>query len=59
MNQLWIAAKRDLEEVKAHLRAKEREREDLSEGEGVEIKVGREHTGGDPLRCLSPERMPP
>jgi len=50
MNQLWIAAKRDLEEVKAHLRAKEREREDLSEGEGVEIKVGCGHTGGDALR---------
>jgi hypothetical protein len=47
MNQLWIAAKRDLEEVKAHLRAKEREREDLSEGEGVEIKVGKEHTQVD------------
>lgn len=39
LNELWLAAKRDLEEVRARLRAKEREREELSEAEAVEIKV--------------------
>jgi growth arrest-specific protein 8 len=39
LNELWISAKKDLEEVKASLRAKEREKDDLADAQNVEIKV--------------------
>ena len=39
LNLLWVAAKKELEDAKSRLRAKEREREDLAEAEGVELKV--------------------
>lgn len=36
---LWMGAKKDLEDAKSRLRAKEREREDAGEAQTVEIKV--------------------
>lgn len=39
LNQMWITAKKELEEAKSRLRGKEREREDLGEAEAVELKV--------------------
>lgn len=39
LHELWLAAKKESEETKARLRAKERERDDLAEAHAVEIKV--------------------
>ena len=39
LNQLWVEAKRDLEEVREDARKKESEKEELAEAQAVEIKV--------------------
>jgi hypothetical protein len=40
LNQLWIVAKRDMDDKKLALRSRRREREEMAEAQAVEIKVG-------------------